>query len=154
MDTDQRPTPRKRSRRGPRCIRDGCERTQAKGNRHCSYICQLLDVELVRLERVCRQAGPGTRSTEAWTALVEIADAWSEYVKTRGILNHIADRAQSLALAGSATTDAAAGGVEKDPPFMPVSRPRRGNFGGAASGSRRGRLGRPPGSAETAEQRR
>ena len=32
--------------------------------------------------------------------------------------------------------------------------PRRGNFGVAASGSRRGRLGRPPGSAETAEQRR
>jgi hypothetical protein len=32
MDTDQIPTPRKRSRRGPRCIRDGCGRTQAKGN--------------------------------------------------------------------------------------------------------------------------
>jgi hypothetical protein len=30
---------------------------------------------------------------------------------------------------------------------MPVSRPRHGNFGVAASGSRRGRLGRPPGSA-------
>jgi hypothetical protein len=32
MDTDQRPTPRKRSRRGPHCIRDGCGRTQSKGN--------------------------------------------------------------------------------------------------------------------------
>ena len=36
--------------------------------------------------------------------------------------------------------------LEKDPLFMPVSRPRHGNFGVAASGSRRGRLGRPPGS--------
>jgi hypothetical protein len=69
----------------------------------------LLDHEFARLESVCRRAGPGTRSTEAWTALVEIADAWGEYVKIRGILNHIADRAQSLALAGSAATDAAAG---------------------------------------------
>jgi hypothetical protein len=43
---------------------------------------------------------------------------------------------------------------EKDPLFMPVSRPTHGNFGVAASGSRRGRLGRPPGSGETAEQRR
>ena len=49
---------------------------------------------------------------------------------------------------------AARGLDEKNPLFMPVSRPRRGNFGVAASGSRRGRLGRPPGSGETAEQRR
>jgi hypothetical protein len=98
MDTDQRPTPRKRSRRGPRCIRDGCGRTQAKGNTHCTRICQMLDHEFVRLESVCRAAGPGTRSSEAWTALVGVADAWSEYVMVRGILNHVADRAQSLAL--------------------------------------------------------
>jgi hypothetical protein len=57
----------------------------------------LLDREFVRLESVCRATGPGTRSSEAWTALVEVADAWSEYVMVRGILNHVADRAQSLA---------------------------------------------------------
>src|SRR6187200_2600591 len=34
---------------------------------------------------------------------------------------------------------------------MPVSRPRHGNFGVTACGSRRGRLGRPPGSAGTEE---
>jgi hypothetical protein len=43
MDTDQRPTPRKRSRRGPRCIRDGCRRTQAKGYTHCTQVSLLLD---------------------------------------------------------------------------------------------------------------
>src|ERR1700682_3651586 len=107
MDTDQRPTPRKRSRRGPRCIRDGCGRTQAKGNTHCTRICQMLDHEFVRLESVCRAAGPGTRSTEAWTALVGVADAWSEYVMVRGILNHVADRVQSLALAAPTTSDTA-----------------------------------------------
>jgi len=90
MDTDQRPTPRKRSRRGPRCIRNGCGRTQSKGNTRCTHVCLLLDHEFARLESVCRAAGPGTRSTEAWTALVGVADAWSEYVKTRGSLNHIA----------------------------------------------------------------
>jgi hypothetical protein len=103
MDTDQRPTPRKRSRRGPRCIRDGCGRSQAKGHTHCTKVCQLLDHEFVRLESVCRAAGPGAKRNEAWTALVGIADAWSEYVQTRGILSHIANR-QPLALAGSATT--------------------------------------------------
>jgi hypothetical protein len=48
-------------------------------------------------------------STEAWTALVGVADAWSEYVMVRGILNHVADRVQSLALAGPATADTASG---------------------------------------------
>ena len=62
---------------------------------------------------VCRAAGPGTRSTEAWTALVGVADAWSEYVMVRGILNHVADRAQSLALAGPATADTAGRGVRR-----------------------------------------
>jgi hypothetical protein len=109
MDTDQRPTPRTRSRRGPRCIRDGCGRTQAKGHSHCTQICRLLDDELARLECMCRAARPGTRSTEAWTALVGVADAWSEYVMVRGILNHVADRAQSLALAGPTAADTAAG---------------------------------------------
>jgi hypothetical protein len=84
-----------RRRPGPPCSRDGCSRSQSKGNTHCTQVCQLLDHEFARLESVCRQAGPGSRSTEAWTALVGIADAWSEYVKVRGILNHVADRAQS-----------------------------------------------------------
>ena len=109
MDTDQTPTPRKRSRRGPRCARDGCGRTQSKGNTHCTHGCLLLDHEFARLEQVCRQAGPGTRSTEAWTSLVGVADAWSEYVMVRGILNHVADRVQSLALAGPTAADTAAG---------------------------------------------
>ena len=61
----------------------------------------MLDHAFVRLESMCRAAGPGTKSTEAWTALVEIAEAWSEYVKVRGILNHIANRAQSRAPAGA-----------------------------------------------------
>jgi hypothetical protein len=56
---------------------------------------------------VCRAAGPGTRSTEAWTALVGVADAWSEYVQTRGILNHIATRS-ALDLSRSAATNATA----------------------------------------------
>ena len=75
-----------------RCTRDGCGRTQSKGNTHCTQVCLLLDREFVGLEQVCRAAGPGAKSSEAWTSLVEIADAWSEYVKTRGILNHIATR--------------------------------------------------------------
>jgi hypothetical protein len=57
---------------------------------------------------MCRAAGLGTKSTEAWTALVEIAEAWSEYVKTRGILNHIATRS-ALDLSRSAATNATAG---------------------------------------------
>ena len=46
----------------------------------------MLDHEFARLESVCRAAGPGTSSTEAWIALVGVADAWSEYVMVRGIL--------------------------------------------------------------------
>jgi hypothetical protein len=107
MDTET-PKP-KRRRPGPPCSRDGCSRSRARGNTHCTQVCLLLDHEFVRLERVCRQAGPGTRSTEAWTALVGIADAWAEYVMVRGILNHVADRVQSLALAGPATADTTTG---------------------------------------------
>jgi hypothetical protein len=106
MDADQRPTPRMRSRRGPRRTRDGCGRTQSKANTHCTQVCLLLDHEFVRLESVCRAAGPGTRSSEAWTALVGVADAWSEYVMVRGILNHVADRAQSLGRDLAAAGDA------------------------------------------------
>jgi len=70
--------------------------------------------------------------------------------RRRGLLARIRDCRRTAA------ADAAVGLVflEKDPLFMPVSRPRHGNFGVAASGSRLGRLGRPPGSAETVEQRR
>ena len=92
-------TARNRRSRGPRCNRDGCRRSQAKGQTHCTQVCQLLDHEFVRLESVCRQAGPGAKSTEAWASLVEIADAWSEYEKVRGIVNHIATR-PPLALRG------------------------------------------------------
>ncbi len=110
MDTETPTEPKpKRGRPGPRCIRDGCGRTQSKGNTHCTRVCQMLDHEFVRLESVCRAAGPGTRSTEAWTALVGVADAWSDYVMVRGILNRVADRAQSLALARPATADATTG---------------------------------------------
>jgi hypothetical protein len=110
MDTETPTEPKpKRRRPGPPCNRDGCSRSQSKGHSHCTQICRLLDDELARLESVCRAAGPGTRSTEAWTALVGVADAWSEYVMVRGILNHVADRAQSLALAGPTTTDTTAG---------------------------------------------
>jgi hypothetical protein len=69
----------------------------------------MLDHEFVRLESVCRATGPGTRSSEAWTALGGVADAWSDYVMVRGILHHVANRAQSLALAGPATTDTTTG---------------------------------------------
>ena len=45
--------------------------------------------------------------------------------------------------------------TRKDPPFMPVSRPSRGNFGLAASGPGvKARASLRAGSAETAEQRR
>jgi hypothetical protein len=99
---------RNRRGRGPRCSRDGCNRSQAKGQTHCTQVCQLLDHEFARLEQVCRQAGPGAKSTEAWTSLVEIADGWSEYVKVRGIVNHIATR-PPLVLSGSPTTDTTTG---------------------------------------------
>jgi hypothetical protein len=82
---------------------------QAKRFTHCTRICLLLDHEFARLESVCRAAGPGTRSTEAWTALVGVADAWSEYVQTRGILNHVADRAQSPTPPGYTATDTETG---------------------------------------------
>jgi hypothetical protein len=107
-ETPTQPKPKRRRPGAPRS-RDGCGRSQSKGNTHCTQVCQLLDHEFAKLESVCRQAGPGTRSTEAWTALVGIADAWSEYVVVRGILNHVADRAQSLALAGPAATDTTPG---------------------------------------------
>jgi len=70
-------------------------------------VCQLLDHEFVRLEQACREAGPGATSTEAWASLVEIADAWSEYVKIRGIVNHIAT-APPLAFSRPTATDTTA----------------------------------------------
>ncbi len=109
MDTETPTEPKpKRRRPGPPCNRDGCSRSQSKGHSHCTQICRLLDQECTRLESVCRKAGPGTRSTEARTARVGIADAWSEYVVVHGILNHVADRAQSLALPRPTATDTTA----------------------------------------------
>jgi hypothetical protein len=87
--------PRRRRRRpvpeARRCARDGCNRPGAQGGYgHCSTVCALLDRELSELENLCREAGNGLTSTEAWTSLVEIADAWSEYVRVRGCVNQMA----------------------------------------------------------------
>ena len=84
---------RPRRRKRARCSREGCSRARAIDKTHCTQVCQLLDCEFVRLEHVCRAAGPGTDSIEAWARLVEISDAWSEYVQVRGRVNHIAERA-------------------------------------------------------------
>jgi hypothetical protein len=75
-----------------RCKREGCRRTRAAGKTHCTQVCSLLDIELSTLESVCRFAGPGALSTEAWTRLVGLADAWSEYVKARGELDQFVKR--------------------------------------------------------------
>ena len=70
------------------CSRPGCPDTVPQtivdqGFRHCSRLCQLVDLELDQLAVQCKT--PGLRPeddavlTEAWTTLVAAADAFSAY---------------------------------------------------------------------------
>ena len=49
-------------------------------------MCGYLDTELSRLEDLYRTAGAEDLSPEAWTALVAVSDAWTEFRRARGAL--------------------------------------------------------------------
>ncbi len=69
----------------PLCRRDGCPRRIASKDRrlslYCSAICSELDSEFDRLQS--RASFTTSEGTTAWTALVDVADHWTEYLAAR-----------------------------------------------------------------------
>lgn len=72
------------------CQREGCGRRTGRRSdgvvfEHCSGVCRGLDGELSRLEDTYRcQDG---LSPDAWTALVAVCDAWTEYLGIRNTVD-------------------------------------------------------------------
>lgn len=69
------------SRRQPkadRCKRESCTRQAREPHRYCSYLCKLIAEEMNKAHRVCTAIGPGTYSTELWTAAVELNEVWTQ----------------------------------------------------------------------------
>lgn len=82
---EERPAASRRRRRGrkwtkPACAREGCGRTvrEHPERTHCCFLCQVLDRELTRAQRICEATG----DTEHWLAVVTLNDALSEYYKS------------------------------------------------------------------------
>lgn len=73
-----------------RCSREGCDRrlgkrTRDAGHRYCCPACSQIDLEFTKLQRSHQFHTP--EGTEAWTALVDVADRWSEYLRLRGVMH-------------------------------------------------------------------
>ena len=65
---------------------DGCGRS-ARAD-YCTLMCRRLDEELDRLHELYQTAGDPTLIRDAWLALVDCADAWTEYAKARAKLHY------------------------------------------------------------------
>ena len=65
---------------------EGCGLRARPGRPYCDHMCGHLDTELSRLEDLYRTAGAEDLSPEAWTALVAVSDAWTEFRRARGAL--------------------------------------------------------------------
>ena len=76
----------RRPRSGFRCSREGCGRRTRPSRPYCDHMCGYLDTELSRLEDLYRTAGAEDLSPDAWTTLVAVSDAWSEFRRSRGAL--------------------------------------------------------------------
>ena len=68
------PKPKPRRKRG--CAREGCKRRVRDGYRCCSYLCNVVNEELERAQRVCEASGG---DTEHWLAAVTLNDALRDY---------------------------------------------------------------------------
>jgi hypothetical protein len=71
-------------RRSPRrkntCARDGCDHRIGRRQIYCCAICEGLGTQFSRLQALYETAGDPTLSREAWLALVELNDQWTEFV--------------------------------------------------------------------------
>jgi hypothetical protein len=86
MASAAKPTPRgpSRSRRPESyrcCAREGCTRRgRSAGKPYCCSLCFFIAAHVECAERLCRDIGPGNRSSELWTAAVELNDALTKFM--------------------------------------------------------------------------
>lgn len=66
---------------GERCQREGCSRPHAEGKPFCASLCYIIDSEISKAERRCRDAGPGSLTTELWVSATELGDALTNYLR-------------------------------------------------------------------------
>lgn len=97
----RRPGPPGRASDGPHparqrpCAREGCsELISSSKNRYCSFLCKVVEREVVGAQRLCEALGTDTPTVpELWAEAVALSDAWSRY---RGIERALFRRAQSV----------------------------------------------------------
>jgi len=75
------PRRRKRRGRGLICLRDGCRRGRAGGQRYCTLVCRRLSDELSAAQRLAEAIGPNEATAKLRTAAIEAADAWTAYTQ-------------------------------------------------------------------------
>jgi hypothetical protein len=83
MDSTETPRqlkPRRRRRSRPRrtCQREGCDRGVRAGHDCCCFLCDVVNQELKRAQRVCEASGG---YTEHCLAVVSLNDALTEYYR-------------------------------------------------------------------------
>lgn len=77
------------------CKREGCTRRRVTGYKHCSFMCKAIDEELSKAQRLCELLGDSPITTELWTAVVTMADAWTDVVRLR---TRLANEAASVGM--------------------------------------------------------
>ena len=73
-----------RSARKNACARDGCDRIIGGPFAYCGLMCTRLDTEFARLQELYETAADVSLSCEAWLALAEVSDKWTELDAARG----------------------------------------------------------------------
>ena len=77
--------PRRKKRRpvppAQQCSREGCTARRTPGYSFCSELCQLVHDQLLTIEELCTDLGPGTASTNTWMAAVALNDALTTFVQ-------------------------------------------------------------------------
>ncbi len=59
------------------CNREGCGNPANPGHGWCSALCRYIDDELDYTRHLISKVGTGQTATDAWTAAVEMADAFT-----------------------------------------------------------------------------
>jgi hypothetical protein len=61
------------------CAREGCPRRSTRDSEHCTFVCALLAQEIDKAQKACEAVGNTPLTTELWTEVVALSDAWTRY---------------------------------------------------------------------------
>lgn len=76
----RRPRRRRGKPRRTNCQREGCSRHSHAGHDYCSFVCKAIDTEVTKCQRVCETLGDSALTTEMWSEIVALSDAWTRVI--------------------------------------------------------------------------